>query len=91
MRFEIKINQRSEDEMPVLVVLLFTRKDEEYLNGCEDGIYNCASTLPDDRKALLSIVEQSANACLEEYNADIKEKIDNFIKKYQPTLDDLVR
>jgi len=75
MRFEVIVNQPLEHDQPILVVLLFTKKDEDYLNGCEDGIYNCASTMPDDKKALLSIIEQSINACIETYEKEIEEEI----------------
>ena len=70
MRFEIRIDGYLEKKDPVLLVLLFTKKQEEYLNGCEKGIYYCASTVPDDRQKLISIIENSINACLENYFED---------------------
>lgn len=90
MRFEIKVNQPIDKKEPVLVVLLFTRKDEDYLNGCEDGIYNCCSTFPEDKRALLSVIETSVNACLEEYAKDMEEVIRNIVEKNKPQIDNFM-
>jgi hypothetical protein len=85
MRFEIRINQSSEQkEPPFLLVLLFTRKHEDYLNGCEDGIYNCASMITDDNKTLISVIEKSINACLDTYEKDIQKTISEIIIKNEP-------
>lgn len=70
MKFEIKINYNIHKYEPVLLVLLFSKDEEEYLNGCEDGIYSCAFMLPGDRSELLSLIEKSVNACIETYQSD---------------------
>lgn len=87
MRFEIRINQGLEDQEPVLVVLLFTKKDEEYLNGCEEGIYNCASTMPKDTRELISIIENGVNACMQTYEKEMEQVIKDIIEKNRPKID----
>lgn len=71
MRFEIKIHSRIEHPDPVLIVLFYTGKEEDYLNGCEDGIYNCACTLSSDTRQITSIIENAVNRCIETYEHDL--------------------
>jgi hypothetical protein len=60
MRIEIDIN-RKEGQDDVLMVQLFdcTEDDEQ--------CYHCASTVPDDRTTLISLIEQNVNECLHIY------------------------
>lgn len=70
MRIEINLHSNITSPEPVLMIDLFTKSDEEYLNGCEDGIYSCAMTYPEDRKSLIAMIEDSVNDCLELYAID---------------------
>lgn len=74
MRFEIRIDYQIEITQAIVLVLLFTRDDEYYLNGGDEGIYNCASTIPDNTEALISIIEKSVNACIETFEKESETK-----------------
>lgn len=86
MYFDIRIDGHIEDKTPVLQVLLFTKKEEYYLDGGEEGIYNCACTVADDICQLTSTIKQSVNACLETYEKELLETLNDIIKKNEPKL-----
>jgi hypothetical protein len=71
MRIEIKKHINIKGYAPAIVVFLYTCTDHEYLEGCEDGIYNCASVFPDNEEKLLSVIEASVNSCLYLYEKDL--------------------
>ncbi len=64
MRVEITLDTLMREYLPVINVLLFTKEDEYYDKGGEEGVYHCACTYPEDRKTLISVIEQSINLCL---------------------------
>lgn len=88
MKFEINIIPAT-DGKEMLLVLLFTKDDEEYLKGSEEGIYNCGFALEyESRKNLIKAIETSVNACLNAFNKDMKQALDNIIYKSEPKLKD---
>ena len=89
MRVELRVDQESPDEQPVLITVLYTRSEEEYLNGSEEGIYNCASTMPTNTKQLISVIEQSINGCLKTHFEKCIEIFDDLMKKNTPMMEEV--
>ena len=68
MRFELMFVEELKDYIPVLRVVLFSKTDEEHeKDNYDSGVYDCAVTVPDDKRAFLSIIEQCVNGCLQTY------------------------
>ena len=70
MRFNIKVSHDIEKTEPVLLVYFYTKKDEDYRNGCQDGIYHCCSSIPESKEGLINLIELSINACLDMYQME---------------------
>lgn len=95
MRFKIEANYNFETDVKVLVVSLFTRSDEDFLNGCEDGIYGCDSLFPEINKIinfteLLNTIQNHVNSCLDAYSKDMEDVIRKIIKENQPKVDEFM-
>jgi len=75
MRFDISVSTSFLGYSKVLKVVLFSKSDEEHAKDeYNSGIYDCCATVPDDKSAFLSMIEDCVNLCLRTYEESLSEK-----------------
>lgn len=83
MKIKIEIGPLGSDAKAVCATYLFTRPEIT-----DEGIYNCAFSMPNKKEDLVKILEASINSCLAKFEKDSNDAIDKIIEKCLPKLDE---
>lgn len=90
MRFEIEVRDSKNSSDQTLHVNLYTKKDEYYEEGGEEGIYGAVATVSPDRKQMAGTIAQCVNACLDDYEKEIEKILSDIVKKNQQSIENFM-